>query len=351
MRAAIFDPYLETLGGGEKYAATFAECLESLGYEVDFWWNEDFTNKLNDRFGLSLKSPNFYYFDPVKAGFWEKMRFTSKYDLIFWMSDGSLPISFAKKTLIHMQVPAHWRGCGTIGNKFKARLYPFICNSVFTKEVVDRAYGVNSQVLYPPVSVESYKPLEKKDLIVSVGRFNKILNAKRQDVLISAFKKLGKISNTWSLVIAGGSEDEEYVQELKSSIGKLNIKIVPNPTFKDLKLLMGQAKLFWSATGFEVNPRIFPEKMEHFGITTVEAMAAGVVPLVTKSGGHLETVADGKSGYLWSTLDELVEKSLELINDPKLREKFAQNSIDRSKSFSRERFYREVATILQASVI
>jgi len=43
--------------------------------------------------------------------------------------------------------------------------------------------------------------------------------------------------------------------------------------------------------------------LEHFGITTVEAMAAGCVPLVYDSGGQAEIVSSGYNGYrLFATL-------------------------------------------------
>lgn len=346
MKAAIYDPYLDTLGGGERYVATVAEALESFGYDVEFWWGEDYRQKINARFGLNLVSSKFSNFDPLKMSLVDKLKFTAQYDLVFWVSDGSIPVSLAKKTIIHMQIPAHWKGCGTIANRFKAKFYPFVCNSLFTKSVIDDVYKVNSKVLYPPVATEAFTPRPKKNIIASVGRLAHNLHAKRQDVLIEAFAKMSSKARDWNLVLVGGSDDQEYLNKLNDSIENLNIEIIPNPTLGQIKQLLGEAKIFWSATGFEVNPKIYPEKMEHFGITTVEAMAAGAVPLVTKSGGHLETVVDGRSGYWWETVEELVAKTLDLINNKNKLQRMATEATMRSKSFSKETFYNGLASLI-----
>ena len=55
--------------------------------------------------------------------------------------------------------------------------------------------------------------------------------------------------------------------------------------------------------------------MEHFGITTVEAMAHGCVPVVVRLGGQLEIVQDGVNGRLWGSLGELVAITRELMAD------------------------------------
>ena len=59
--------------------------------------------------------------------------------------------------------------------------------------------------------------------------------------------------------------------------------------------------------------------MEHFGITTVEAMAAGCVPVVINKAGQREIVEDGVSGFLWNTWGELKDRTQLLAEDGNLR--------------------------------
>ena len=59
MRAAIYNPYLDTLGGGERYTMFFAKVLVNQGYEVDIEWkNQEIKETLEDRFGINLSGVN-----------------------------------------------------------------------------------------------------------------------------------------------------------------------------------------------------------------------------------------------------------------------------------------------------
>ena len=66
-------------------------------------------------------------------------------------------------------------------------------------------------------------------------------------------------------------------------------------------------------------PQRHPERFEHFGITVVEAMAAGAVPLVFGAGGPAEIVGTASTASTGDTLDELVEVSQELTVDTQRR--------------------------------
>ena len=321
MKAAVFSPTWDSLGGGERYVAALAQFLEERGFETEIWWSQDLRQKIKDRFDIDLKSTKFINYNPLKQNIFSRINKTREYDLLFWVSDGSLPISLAKKTIIHFQIPFHGLACGSVLNKIKARMYVCVCNSLFTKSVVDKTYSINSEVVYPPVSTENITVEKKQNQILALARFSTNLHAKRQDVLIEAFLKMDL--KNWTLVLAGGSADHEYLQQLQSLSSGHPIEIIPNPTLSQIHSLLSQSKIFWSATGFEVDAS-HPEFMEHFGITTVEAMAAGCVPLVTNCGGHLETVIDGKTGYLWSTIDELGSKTLELVQDKKKLDAFSK---------------------------
>ena len=59
-----------------------------------------------------------------------------------------------------------------------------------------------------------------------------------------------------------------------------------------------------------------PDRLEHFGITTVEAMSAGAVPVVIGLAGQLETVRHGVDGFHFQTLGGLVASPGTLIDDP-----------------------------------
>ena len=103
--------------------------------------------------------------------------------------------------------------------------------------------------------------------------------------------------------------------------------------------LYSQAKIFWHGTGYMVDEDKEPEKMEHFGITTVEAMSYGAVPVVINKGGQKETVKEGVNGFHWETEEECVEGTRKLIEDDNLRKKMAEKSVEMAKDYSIEKFF------------
>ncbi len=271
---------------------------------------------------------------------------SSKYDVVFWVSDGSVPVLASKKTILHFQIPFHSPACGTWLNKLKAKPYLSVCNSYFTKKIIDHTYGISSQVIYPPVDTSLFNSGKKENIIVALGRLSRELHAKRQEVLIEGFSRIYKQIPSWKLVIAGGSKDIEYYKDLIEKARGLPIKIIPNPSLRQIRELLSSAKIFWSATGFEIDPLQDPEKVEHFGITPVEAMASGAVPIVTRVGGHLETIQDDKDGLLWDSLEELGTHTLEMANNYRKWGIFSKKAKTRSKIFDRAVFNEKFAKYL-----
>lgn len=342
MRAAIHSQYLDTLGGGERYLLGVVKTLINLGYDVDLEWpNASIIKKLEDRFGVKLTAINVV--PDVKRG--------DGYDVCFWVSDGSVPTLRARKNLLHFQTPFHHMSANNLLNKMKLfRIDHIICNSEFTKKIIDFEYGVDSVVVYPPVDVEKIKTRRKENLIVYIGRFSKLVQVKGHDTLIDGFKTFlssGDMSD-WKLVFAGGSEvgTGDYLNNLRKTAKDLPIEFMENVKYSDLCSLYGSAKFFWSASGFGVDKDNYPEKMEHFGISTVEAMAGGAVPIVFRGGGQSEIVTEGVDGFLWDIPSELVEKTKELIKDKHRYRVVSNNARLNAAKFSDNQFENKFRTLL-----
>lgn len=340
MKAAIYNPYLDTLGGGERYTLSFASVLARRGYQVDFEWKEKLIKeKLGKRFGMALDGINFI----------KNIRRGDGYDICFWLSDGSIPLLRARKNILHFQVPFKGINGRTLFNKMKLfRIEKVICNSYFTKSFIDNEYGIKSIVIYPPLDVD-IKPKKKENVILSVARFSQLEQAKRQDILVSTFKKMVRAGlKNWELVLAGGIEvgAKEFIKKLERMSRNFPIKIIKSPDYTTLKDLYGKAKIFWSASGFGIDVNKEPQKVEHFGISVVEAMAAGVVPVVFNAGGHKEIVDNGNTGYLWDRETELKKISQMLIENNKLIRKVKRDAVEASKVYEYERFAGEAEEII-----
>lgn len=335
-RAAIYNPYLDTLGGGERYTMTVAYVLKKHGWNVEVEWkNPKIAKWLEERLGIDLSGIEMVPNISKGAG----------YDLVFWLSDGSIPALFGKKNILHFQTPFHDIGGKSLFNRLKLlKISSILCNSRFTKSFIDKEYGVESIVLYPPVSVEEFMPDKKENIILSVGRFSQLQQSKRQDILVDVFKRLSSKLKGWKLVLIGGSDvgGDEFTRYLRQEAEGHPIEILENLPFSEIKKFYARSKIFWSAAGYGIDENKEPEKVEHFGITVVEAMAAGCVPIIQRKGGHKEIVAEGKSGFLWEEKNELLEKTVEFAQDGSIREKIGKKGKENAAKFSQKKFEEEI---------
>lgn len=341
MRAAIFNPYLDTLGGGERYTMAVASTLVENGFNVDVQWkDENIKEILEARFNIILKGVNFV--DKINKG--------DGYDVCFWVSDGSIPLLHARNNIIHFQIPFKDLNGKTLINRMKFfRINKFICNSHFTKNFIDETYGVDSTVIYPPVDIVNFKPGKKENLIISVGRFSHLTQAKRQDVLLRNFKRFYDSGyGNWRLVFAGGTEVGigGFVKKLKKSARGYPVKIMESPTFNQIRELYSKAKIFWSAAGYGVDEKEEPAKVEHFGITLVEAMASGTVPVAYNAGGHKEIIADGENGFLWKESKQLLVNTEKLIKSRGLMKDLSRRARKDSRVYEYDRFSAEIKAII-----
>src|SRR3989344_9274244 len=288
MKFGFYSPYLDTFGGGERYLLTLASHL-SQNHLVDIFWDDPSVKPPLSRFlKIDLTKTRF-----IKNIFKEKSMHkafsTFGYNVIFVLSDGSVPLTFATKNILHFQVPFKFSKL-SLGTKFKLKKYDYIVvNSKFTKKFIDLSFNVDSKVIYPPVDIASIKPATKEKIILSVGRFSAHqLHPKKQEILIDVFKELYKNVEGWKLYLAGQAkkEDQKYVRKLKKMARGHAIKITENLSSERLRKLYSIASIYWHATGFGEDEEKNPERMEHFGIATVEASAAGCVPVVINKGGQ-----------------------------------------------------------------
>lgn len=340
-RAAIYDPYLDTGGGGERYVLTFAIALRDAGWIVELQWKDQKILKwIEERLGLNLEGIS--VIDSINKGV--------GYDLCFWLSDGSIPLLFSKKNILHFQTPFQNVGGNSFVNKLKfLKINKVVCNSKFTKNVIDREYGIDSSILYPPVGIKDLTSGKKENIILSVGRFSQLQTAKRQDILVEVFINMYKKGlKGWQLVLVGGSNigAGNFVEELKDQAKDYPIKIFENAPYTEVKKLYGKAKIFWSAAGFNINEERTPRKVEHFGIAVVEAMSAGCVPFAIKKGGHKEIIENKINGFLWESLDELQSLTNAIINNERRMSEIAKNAEATSNEYSEERFTKSVMQLV-----
>lgn len=359
MKIAIYSPYLDTLGGGEKYMMSWADVLSNKA-QVDLlldghlysMGSENLKKNLADRFNLNLSKVNFVKAPLGKnSNFFKRLVFMMKYDLLFYLTDGSIFYPTAKRNILHIQSPVSGQPSESLWGRVKLSGWDLIIyNSKFTQFYSKDNWMKKSQVIYPPVDVDKIKPLEKKKYILSVGRFFGYLKDKKHQVLIKVFEKLYQANaemRDWSLHLVGSASkgDKSYLNELRNLAKDLPVNFYPNLGYGELVTLYGQSSIYWHASGYGEDD---PTKMEHFGISTVEAMAGGCVPVVIGKGGQVEIVDGGVDGFLWSNPKEMQDNSLHLVNDEKLWNKMSKASIKKARKFSKKIFEDNIMHLLKS---
>jgi len=202
----------------------------------------------------------------------------------------------------------------------------FVANSREVQKRIAKFYRRESVVIHPPVEILKLKSkslnLKAQSYFLTGGRLER---AKNFDLIIRAFNKLG-----WPLKIYGRGSQEKYLRQLASK----NIEFLGWISEEEKWRLLGECKAFVCAA-----------TDEDFGITPVEAQAAGRPVIAFRGGGYLETVVEEKTGEFF---DELSEKSLIAVLkkfDPQKYQR--KNCLAQVQKFSKEEFKRKMLKLVR----
>ncbi len=202
-----------------------------------------------------------------------------------------------------------------------------ITNSKFTAAIIKEFLNVNVKVIYPPVqsalfneSLEGLTQNPRENTVVTISRFSNEKGLEK----IPYIAKLTK-SNV-KFVLIGLLQDEKVYESLTRSIESLSlnkkIELIANAPKRELENILKKAKVY-----------LHTMVGEHFGISIVEAMAMGCIPIVHDSGGMKEFVP---KRYRYENLQDAVRK-IEIAMNEWTPEK-AKTMIEIAKQFSESKF-------------
>jgi len=195
----------------------------------------------------------------------------------------------------------------------------YVANSMNVKRRLKKYFDVESDIIHPPVDVERFRAKEGNSgyfLIVST-----LTPYKKIDLAVQLFNKIGR-----RLVIIGDGPQRDYLENIAND----NIEFLGFKDDEVVKEYLENCRAF-----------IFPGE-EDFGITPVEAMAAGRPVLAFGKGGCTETVISGKTGEFF------FEPNVEAMEDGLARlmynEKFYKPHTIRRHAleFSKELFEKKI---------
>ncbi len=224
-----------------------------------------------------------------------------------------------------------------------------LANSNFTRGWIHTYWNRDSTVLYPPLR-PNLNAQEKLPVILNIGAF-RAGGHKRQDILISAFRRLCDSGlSEWELTLVGSSGPDEadtwHLEKLRASAEGYPIRFVTDASGAEVEDMLQTSSVLWHAMGYGVDKERNPGLLEHFGMVVSEAMAASTIPLVYNGGGLPEIVNEAVNGFCWNTVEELTSKTIEVLEDACLREKLAASAKMRSENFSEVNFERRLLALL-----
>jgi glycosyltransferase involved in cell wall biosynthesis len=216
-----------------------------------------------------------------------------------------------------------------------------VANSAFTQQWIHTYWSRESVVLHPPVTM--YAPGTKRNTILNVGRFFPADkgHSKKQLELVGAFRRLydGGVPD-WTLHLVGGCSDagRTYLDAVRAAAEGYPVELHIDAAGDEIAALYAQASIYWHASGYGEDATRHPDRLEHFGISTVEAMSAGAVPVVIGLAGQRETVRHGVDGFHFLSLDGLNALTAMLIRDRGLRQQMSVSAARRARDFALDAF-------------
>ena len=177
-----------------------------------------------------------------------------------------------------------------------------LVNSKFTAEKCREIYGISATgIIYPGVDLTEFPkdPAEKEDYILCVSRLTRF---KRIDLVLDALSLLKQKGINKKLVIVGNGEEKTTLMEQSQRLGLTDTVTFTGKLSREL-LISYYAK---------AQCVVFPSVDEPFGIVPIEAQAAWTPVIAARSGGPMESVIDGESGFLVkpNSADEIADKLL-----------------------------------------
>jgi glycosyltransferase involved in cell wall biosynthesis len=363
MRVLVIHPRMSVFGGGERVAVNSIITTLNRGHEVLLLSEEFDVAAFEDFFacqGLFKKIRRITYpnFRPVagRAVLYQRLLYhqwrvrsslpkTEGFDMILSTQDvaylprADVPIvqyCYFPEYFVHLESnpssplwKTYYWPATMFYHKRVGLIDRLLSTSNFTRGFVREKWHRESTTLYPPCPIELYNDLNgpKEDLVVTVGR---VVPEKRMDLFLEMARQLPMVK--FAIIGSATRDQESYLRHLRE-IAPPNASFVMSPLRK-VRDVLARSKVY-----------VHCARNEHFGITIVEAMASGCVPVVHDSGGPREIVTDAV-GSKWTIVGDAVKQISDLITDDSLRMKLSKAASSRANLFGPEAFQLGLGEVL-----
>lgn len=207
------------------------------------------------------------------------------------------------------------------------RMDKILVNSENVRQRLKTYTGMDAEVVYPPVDTLNFRQLGDGGYYLSTAR---LVSSKRVDVIVQAFLRMPQ----HRLVVLSGGPEFNLLKAMAA--GASNIEFTGWQTDDQLRQWVGEARAV-----------IYVPVDEDFGISPVEALAAGKPVIGVAEGGLLETIEDNVTGFLIDaplSADAIISA---VIKTERLGgASMSAACIEQAQKFTRERYMERMRSIL-----
>lgn len=319
MKIAVFHNFLDNIGGAEMVTLTIAEKLGADIYTTNVDKEKiekmGFIGVVEKIHSIGTVPKNAPLRQQMTLWMFKKLNLKKKYDFYIiggdWAISGAINnkpnIWYAHSPIREIwdlyrdtrqkTVPYFFRWIfdwwvfynRRLNKKYAGEAGKIICNSLNTRNRIEKFLNKKAYVIHPPVNASEIKFGKFGNYWLSV---NRLISHKRVDMQLKAFEKMPKEK----LIIIGSYEKSRHFLnyvELCLKISPKNVEIKKWISRKEL------IDLYAGCKGL-----IATSKDEDFGINAIEAMAAGKPVIAPNEGGYKETIINGKTGILIDDINE-----------------------------------------------
>jgi glycosyltransferase involved in cell wall biosynthesis len=213
----------------------------------------------------------------------------------------------------------------------------FVANSHFTLSKTEKLYSAvpksHFHVVYPPCNIIRGKGGQQRDIdVVTLGSF---ISDKRQLEQLKIARQL----SFRRFVLIGGIKSKRYLKKCRKFVernGITNVRMLLDASKEEVQDALERAKAF-----------LHTKRGEHFGISTVEAIGRGCIPIVHDSGGLRETVPDRNLRF--DSLHDACSKIENVLTDYRRKQRaLLPPLLDNIHKFDRARFRDKMARMIFA---
>ena len=373
LKAVVIHHTLNSRGGESSFAIETINSLSKLGYDIELITVQKPNLELISKtYGKRPSIKKVKYIAPFGMnylGIYQRLLTTTisslnlePSDIVINTNGNSLPFNIPHNILciLYIHFPAILQTSSEYSNnKYKKSLfwktyfkpYQFMShlltkralkrsnliftNSKFTRNAIKKVYpSFDPQVIYPPIDLERFS-----SCLCSKSRENQVLVISRfsPEKQLEKAIMIAKILKNIKFVIIGNllRANQSYFQYLQKLIQDYSltsrVKLIPNAANEEMMNAMSTSMVY-----------LHTMDGEHFGISIVEAMAAGLIPVVPSYGGCSEIVPTEFQYESIKDASACISKNIDKYDNKK-----SQYVHSIAKQFSTENFRRNIKYFIE----